>query len=110
MSASLLSLVLTGNQENLDVILPPQQKPTLAHYRRGTVIGKDYPALVPGASEDIVEGVLFYPRSMGDRRKLNNFEGEQYARITVEVVCDTGQKVEATEYMWSGEKEGQMAL
>jgi len=105
MSASLLALVLTGDRQNLDVIHPHQQRATLPGYHRGGVLGKDYPALVPATIENTVEGILFYPRNMDDRRKLNNFEGEQYTRTTVEVVCDSGQNVEATTYVWSGETE-----
>ena len=104
MAAPLLALLLTGNRENKDVIVPLRKNAILHHYRRGSVLGKDYPALVKGAEHDLVEGMIFYPRNMDDRRKLNNFEGEQYALEIVKVVSESGERVEASTYVWSGEK------
>ena len=64
MAAPLIALVLTGNQNNEDIIVPLRKKATLEHYRRRGVLGKDYPALVKGAENDLVEGMIFYPRNM----------------------------------------------
>ena len=105
MATPLLALILTGNRENKDVIIPLQQKATLKYYHRGSVSGKDYPAIVSGTERDLVEGVVFYPRNMDDRRKLNNFEGEQYTMETVNVVFESGEQVEASTYIWSGDKD-----
>ena len=101
MAAPLLALVLTGNRKNKDVIVPLRNPSTLS---QGECLGKDYPALVKGAQHDLVEGMIFYPRNMDDRRKLNNFEGEQYAREIAKVVSESGDQVEASTYVWSGEK------
>src|SRR5215471_10714232 len=70
MAAPLLALLLTGDRENKDMIFLLRKKAILQHYRRGCVLGKDYPALVKGAEHDLVEGIIFYPRNMDDRRKL----------------------------------------
>ena len=102
MATPLLALLLTGNRDNEDVIIPLQKKATLQHYRRGGVLGKDYPALIRGAEHNLVKGIVFYPRNMDDRRKLNNFEGEQYTMEIVNVVLESGEQVEASTYTWSG--------
>jgi gamma-glutamylcyclotransferase (GGCT)/AIG2-like uncharacterized protein YtfP len=104
MAAPLLALLLTGNRENEDVIVPLWKKAILQQYCRGRVLGRDYPALVKGAEHDCVKGIIFYPRNMDDRRKLNNFEGEQYTREIVKAVFESGEQVEAFTYVWSGEK------
>ena len=70
---SLVSLVLTGHEQNTETVRSLQQKATLASYRHRTVLDKDHPALILGTSEDAGEGILFYPRNMDERRKLNNF-------------------------------------
>jgi hypothetical protein len=42
---------------------------------------------------------------MDDRRKLNNFEGEQYPMEFVKFMFESGEQVEASTYIWSGEKD-----
>jgi gamma-glutamylcyclotransferase (GGCT)/AIG2-like uncharacterized protein YtfP len=109
MATPLLAWLLTGNRENQDMIVPLRQKASLQHYHRGSVLGKDYPALVKGTENDLVEGLIFFPRNMDDRRKLNNFEGEQYTTEPVKVVLESGEQIEASTYIWSGEKDEVMA-
>jgi hypothetical protein len=55
-------------------------------------------------NEDKVEGILFYPCTLDDTKKLNNFEGEQYVQTNIQIVCQ-GKEVTATTYVWSGQKE-----
>jgi len=100
MSPHLRSLVLTGDAHNHH-ILPDTSPAILRRYRRGMVVDKDYPALVPCMDADHIEGLLFAPRNMDDRRKLNNFEGEQYKATTVHVESE-GEKIAATAYVWAG--------
>lgn len=103
MAAPLLALIVTGNQSNHDFIAPLLKKAILHQYRRSSVLGKDYPALVKGAENDIVKGLVFYPRNIDDRRKINNFEGENYSLETVKVALESGEQVEASSYIWAGE-------
>ena len=100
MSPHLRSLILTGDTHNYG-ILPDTSPATLHRYRRGTVLDKDYPALVPGTDVDCTEGLLFAPRNMDDRRKLNSFKGEQYKATTVHVESE-GERIAATAYVWTG--------
>lgn len=55
--------------------------------------------------KDLVEGIIFYPRNMDDRRKVNNFEGERNAREIVNVVLESGEEVKASTYVWSGDND-----
>jgi hypothetical protein len=102
MSPKLLSLILFGD-ENQSNALPSRRQAILEGYRRGTVVGKDYCAVASGTNNDRVLGLLFFPRNMEDREKLNHFEGEQYSPAVVEVIC-SGQAVRALVYLWSGDK------
>ena len=54
MAAPLIVLILTGNRENEEALLPLRKKATLRGYRRVNVLGKDYPALVKGLENDLV--------------------------------------------------------
>jgi gamma-glutamylcyclotransferase (GGCT)/AIG2-like uncharacterized protein YtfP len=101
MSCKLRSLILTGDQDDLNALPRPA---VLQGYRRRVVEGKDYPALLPGEKNDCVHGLLFVPRNSDDRRKLDNFEGEAYLATTVEVQC-SDEIVEATAYVWGGDKD-----
>ena len=58
MAAPLLALLLTGNREDQDMIVPLRKKAILQHYHHGSVLGKDYPALVKGAENDLLEGLV----------------------------------------------------
>ena len=104
MATPLITLILTGNRKNEDVIIPLRKRAILKHYRRGNVLGKDYPVLVKGEN-DFVEGMIFYPGNMDDKRKLHNFEGEQHVIEFVKVVLESGEQVEASTYIWSSEEE-----
>ena len=46
METPLLALILTGNPKKVLLLLLLQKKATLPDYRRGSVLGKDYPTLV----------------------------------------------------------------
>jgi gamma-glutamylcyclotransferase (GGCT)/AIG2-like uncharacterized protein YtfP len=104
MAPSLLSLLLTGTRTT-----PlPLYKATLADHRRVTVPGNDFPALIKTGPPDLVQGLLFIPRSEDDTRKLDNFEGDLYSRENVTVyVSVEGVEVgiEACTYVWCDEGE-----
>jgi gamma-glutamylcyclotransferase (GGCT)/AIG2-like uncharacterized protein YtfP len=103
MSTSLLALVLLGDRNKAATLSPHLKKAVLGNFHRGRVVDKDYPALVK-TKEGSVDGVGFYPRNIDDRRKINNFEGEQYAREIVKVTTG-GEEVEVSTYIWSGQDD-----
>ena len=104
METPLLALILTGNPKKVLLLLLLQKKATLPDYHRGSVLGKDYPTLVKSVENDLVESMIFYPRSMDDRRKLHNFDGEVHAREIVNDVLEPGEQVEASIFIRSGGK------
>jgi gamma-glutamylcyclotransferase (GGCT)/AIG2-like uncharacterized protein YtfP len=71
---------------------------TLKGYRRRSVKGEQYPALVPD-EEGCVEGVVYrnVPKSAWDR--LDRFEGEMYVRQLVQIVLNGGMTLLAATYI-----------
>jgi len=71
---------------------------TLKDYSRRSVIGEHYPAIVPD-EKGLVEGVIYWnvPNSAWDR--LDRFEGEMYARQTVQIELNDGETVHAETYV-----------
>ncbi len=71
---------------------------TLTGYRRRSVIGEHYPAIVPG-TENTVEGVVYrdVPDSAFDR--LDRFEGEMYDRLPVNIELKNGGALPAETYV-----------
>ena len=48
----------------------------------------DYPCLRQGKDDDVAEGALLSDLSDEDIRKLDQFEGENYKRMPLEVIAD----------------------
>ena len=105
MAKRLLAWLLTGD-ENKTEILDHQQCAVLHGYSRRKVAGKDYPGIIRADNTDQVQGVLFWPRNMDDRRKLCNFEGEPYKMEKVSVISGSGEEHEAFTFVWNGEASG----
>jgi len=105
MAKPLLAWLLSGEATNIDIVEQNTEKAVLHGYLRRNVAGKDYPALIKGDKNDQVDGILFTPRNINDRRKLHNFEGEQYKLETVHVVSEPGMECEAFAFVWDGERE-----
>lgn len=74
-------------------------------YIRPAVRGADYPALVEGDAGDSVEGLIYYPDTSDDLRKLQNFEGELYREEKVMVAIRSGEEIEALAFVWGGAGE-----
>jgi hypothetical protein len=98
----LLSWLLTGDQNNELTLASHLQPATLFGFVRRAVRDKDYGALVKSCLTDLVQGLLFAPRDIDDRRKLYNFEGEQYRMENVVVINETGEKLDAIAFLWAG--------
>ena len=71
----------------------------LAGYRRPTVKGERYPALVPCRGGSVV-GRLYFALHPDDMRRLDRYEGHHYRRQQVEVLLDDGRSVKATTYLF----------
>jgi len=71
---------------------------TLKGYRRRSVKGEHYPALVPD-EDGRVDGVVYHnvPASAWDR--LDRFEGELYERRRVRIELDNGTALHAAAYV-----------
>ena len=71
---------------------------TLKGYRRRSVIGEHYPAIVPD-TENSVEGIIYrdVPDSAIDR--LDRFEGEMYDRLPVNIELKNGGVLPAETYV-----------
>ena len=105
LATRLLSWLLTGDQNN-ELLLANHLKPVTLHgFSRRGVRGKDYGALLKSRSTDSVTGLLFSPRNISDRRKLYNFEGEQYKMETVVVTNENGAKLDAFAFVWAGAED-----
>ena len=98
------------------------------YYARFSLHGRDYPAVVPvpvpveqGASLNLspssssrlaVDGLLFRPQNRAQRARLDDFEGETYRAVPVEVEVlagdgdsETGTEAETVDadiYVWDG--------
>ena len=66
-------LVVSGHYRSL--------RGTVRGFERRRISGEVYPALVRGAPESAVEGVLYLDVSAADVAALDRFEGEPYARV-----------------------------
>lgn len=71
---------------------------TLKGYRRRSVIGEPYPAIVL-EKEGRVEGVIYRDVPVAAWERLDLFEGEMYARQVVLVEQDDGSRLFAETYV-----------
>lgn len=113
MAAELLAWVLTGDAKNAYRVREKYIPATLQGYKRVPVRGGDYPALIHTRNaSDTVQGYLVYPESEDEWRKLDNFEGEVYERVEVEVeVLNSSHggdqsNSQAFAYVWVGGMDG----
>ncbi|KAF9478449.1 hypothetical protein BDN70DRAFT_906744 [Pholiota conissans] len=103
----LLAWALTGDSRKIDVVEPLVKPAEVRGYARFSLHGKDYPALVKYADTSAVDGLLLYPQSKSERRKLDDFEGEAYVvtPVQVSVVGDKDWTVDADIYLWNGDSD-----
>jgi hypothetical protein len=53
----------------------------------------------------LLKRVLFTPRNISNRRKLYDFEGEQYRMENVVATNEVGGKLEALAFVWAGPED-----
>lgn len=63
----------------------PARPATIRGFERRRIIGEVYPALIPGAPESTVQGVVYLGVSATDLAALDHFEGDAYRRIEVPI-------------------------
>jgi gamma-glutamylcyclotransferase (GGCT)/AIG2-like uncharacterized protein YtfP len=74
-----------------------RSKPALlTGYRRLRVANADYPAIIQGAGT--VQGLVWLEVDGENLRRLDEFEGEPYARVSGVVVGDDGVEIAADYY------------
>jgi gamma-glutamylcyclotransferase (GGCT)/AIG2-like uncharacterized protein YtfP len=78
---------------------PTHRNATLADWARRAIPGQTYPAALPSSGSRI-EGVLWCDLSGPDWQALDDFEGQEYRRVPVTVVCEGGERVQAHVYEW----------
>lgn len=71
-------------------------KGELHHYARRCVINEDYPVVFQ--ADEKVKGVVYYDVNEEDLQALDDFEGEFYERITVDIKTRT-QTIQAQVYV-----------
>ena len=71
---------------------------TLHHFRRSRLQDLDYPGIFP---DDVsrLSGILYLHLGEEAIRRLDDFEGEQYQRLTVEVELEDGRLHPAMAYV-----------
>lgn len=102
----LLAWALTGDSARISDAIPLTLPATLTGFARFSVFGKDYPALVRHTESSIVDGLLLWPQTQSQRRKLDDFEGECYTITPIMAIVDrNGEQdfIDAEVYMWNGD-------
>jgi gamma-glutamylcyclotransferase (GGCT)/AIG2-like uncharacterized protein YtfP len=79
----------------------------LKGYARKKVKGKNYPGLIE-QDGSVVEGKIYYDISEEDFRKLDAYEGEEYARTKVSVQLSSGKSIESFTYLFKKEYFGKL--
>lgn len=80
---------------------PLRTPATLHGFKRHPVLGAAYPAIIATENAvDQVDGSLSYVPNEDYLRALDEFEGDDYARLPVRVETEDGTMVEATAWVW----------
>lgn len=118
-SPAVCSRVVSGGNTTVQVVTQQQMKPAVVHgYKRcpgtaccttcmlratqsHTVRGHDYPAMIRGAPTDRVAGMLCLVDDPIWQRRLDEFEGIEYARDVVTATAVQGDaQLQAYAYLW----------
>ncbi|KAH8668842.1 hypothetical protein BX600DRAFT_435360 [Xylariales sp. PMI_506] len=82
----LLAWVLTGDASRTDNVSRLGHPARVSGFTRFAVRNRDYPAITTHQDATAtVEGYLIQPETASQRRKLDNFEGEIYKTVPVDV-------------------------
>jgi gamma-glutamylcyclotransferase (GGCT)/AIG2-like uncharacterized protein YtfP len=83
---------------------PLESEPArLSGYRRHPVLGEDYPGIVADSAA-VVEGRLYRGLAAEDWRRLDAYEGADYAQTAVTVELPSGGRVAANAYRYLPEQ------
>lgn len=72
----------------------------LQHWKRFQVKGESFPAIMPSLG-DTVQGILWVGITQEELRKLDDFEGVLYQRVSVDVTDSAGLRYPAEVYRWT---------
>ena len=72
-------------------------------YQRRKIRGEAYPALVPGAADDRVDGVVYLNVGQRDAVRLDRFEGAFYSKIKESCSLPDGSRISAWVYVFREE-------
>lgn len=75
------------------------QVAVLRGYSRYAVKGEDYPAIIPSDVSDQQQGQVYLDISLSDLQRLDEFEGEYYQRLSVELETDAAELIAADAYV-----------
>ncbi len=76
----------------------------LKGYKRCQVRNELYPAAIK-SMQDSIEGVLIYGLSSKDIKYLDDFEGDEYERVSITVDDSDGNSIDAEFYEWTAGEE-----
>ena len=94
LSKEIWESIISGNYSSESAVLKG--------YARKKVKRKDYPGLIKHDGLK-VEGMNYYDISEEDFRKLDAFEGEEYARNNISLLLESGKNVECFAYLFRKE-------
>jgi gamma-glutamylcyclotransferase (GGCT)/AIG2-like uncharacterized protein YtfP len=72
-------------------------------YQRRKIRGEAYPALVPGAADDQVDGVVYLDVGQRDAMRLDRFEGVFYSKKKERCLLPGGSQISAWVYVFKEE-------
>lgn len=73
---------------------------------RRRVKNETYPALIHSASNDVLQGYIYFNVSKLDLNRLDRFEGDYYQREIVKVALEEGASTNAAVYVFKDEHAG----
>ncbi|KAG2149095.1 AIG2-like family-domain-containing protein, partial [Suillus bovinus] len=103
MAAPLLAWAIKGDSSKAGDVLSQRKPGTITGFERRRVNRRDYPALIRSNGTRTVDGYVIFPASLSRWKKLDNYEGDSYARTPVVVDMADGSKLDAVTYVWKGE-------
>lgn len=104
MSRQVFSRVICGKMELDDDVNVELSQGVIEGYERHALKGLDYPAVIPQPGSQ-VRGVIGYNITDEQVKKLDIFEGDEYAREKVQAWDEHKQKhVTVNAYVWTGDK------
>lgn len=80
------------------------QNVELEGYKRSKVRNELYPGAISDHERSCIKGALIYGLTVDDLKFLDEFEGDEYKRVAVEVKCQ-GEVIDGEFYEWVADKE-----